>query len=143
MSWFSLYDWSFSSLLSFSSFDTQREMNLKLEAEKEEEIKYLQFVKEVTNDVIARGIYSNRVINSCFEYHVNKNKHLLDENKMKDLLNTLRKDIGIVDEGQQPQRSRSGSRRNSLDNGKTDKKYLTLQRLTNSANDSSASNRDR
>ena len=67
---------------------------------REEEIKYLEFIKEVTDDVIARGISSNRVINSCFEYHVKKHKHELNEAKMRDLLSTLRKDIGIPDADQ-------------------------------------------
>lgn len=101
----------------------------------------MQFVKEVTNDVIARGISSNRVINNCFDYHINKNKHTLDENKMKDLLNTLKKDIGIVDdENSRQPRSRSGSRRNSLETS-GDKKYLTLQRLGTSTLETSASRR--
>ncbi len=55
----------------------------------------MEFIKEVTNDVIARGISSNRVINNCFEYHVKKNKNILNESKMRDLLTTLKKDIGI------------------------------------------------
>lgn len=58
---------------------------------------------------------------------------------MKDLLDTLKRDIGIVDdENSRQPRSRSGSRRNSLETG-GDKKYLTLQRLGTSALDKSAS----
>ena len=64
---------------------------------REEDLKYLQFVKEVTDDIISRGITSNRVINNCFSYHIKKNKHL-NETKMKELLDTLRKDIGVPDE---------------------------------------------
>lgn len=58
---------------------------------------------------------------------------------MKDLLDTLKRDIGIVgDESSRQPRSRSGSRRNSLESS-GDKKYLTLQRLGTSAHDTSAS----
>lgn len=100
------------------------ELELKKEAEKEQEIQYLEFIKEVTNDVIARGISSNRVINTCFEYHVNKKKHMLDENKMRELLNTLKKDIGITDE-----EGSTENRKNSISDERTDNNYLTLQKL--------------
>ncbi len=66
---------------------------------REEEIRYLAFIKEVTDDVIARGITSNRVINNCFEFHVKKNAAILNEKKMRELLNTLREDIGMSENG--------------------------------------------
>ena len=62
---------------------------------REEELKYLSFIKEVTDDIIARGITTNRVINNVFEYHIGRNKNTLNPIKMRDLLDTLRSDIGI------------------------------------------------
>jgi hypothetical protein len=54
----------------------------------------------VTDDIITRGICSNRVINNCFEEHIKKNRGVLNEKKMRELLDTLRKDIGIpVEDG--------------------------------------------
>ena len=52
-------------------------------------------MKEVTDDIIARGVTTNRVINNIFEYHINRNKKNLNTVKMRDLLETLRKDLGI------------------------------------------------
>ena len=44
-----------------------------------EEQKYLQFISDVTSDVLGRGICSNRVINKVFESHIEKRKEDLDE----------------------------------------------------------------
>jgi spermatogenesis-associated protein 7 len=65
---------------------------------REEEIRYLNFIKEVTDDIIARGVTTNRVINNIFEYHISKSKNLLRESKMRDLLSTLKKDLGMPSE---------------------------------------------
>lgn len=62
---------------------------------REEDIKYLRFVKDVTDDIITRGICSDRVINNCFEHHIALNRGRLDELKMRNLLDKLRKDIQI------------------------------------------------
>ena len=40
---------------------------------------YLDFITEVTNDVLTRGIFTNRVLCKVFEEHVQKNKKKLDE----------------------------------------------------------------
>ena len=40
---------------------------------------YLDFVTEVTNDILVRGIFTNRVLRNVFEEHVEKNKGRLDE----------------------------------------------------------------
>ncbi len=44
-----------------------------------------------------RGISSNKVINNCFELHIHKNRNNLDEPKMREILSTLKKDLGIPD----------------------------------------------
>ena len=69
--------------------------NLNSDILREEELKYLNFMKEVTDDIIARGVTTNRVINNIFEYHINRNKKSLNATKMRDLLETLRRDLGI------------------------------------------------
>lgn len=55
----------------------------------------MRFIKEVTDDIITRGICSDRVINNCFEHHISLNRERLDETKMRNLLEKLRKDIQI------------------------------------------------
>jgi hypothetical protein len=55
----------------------------------------LAFIKEVTDDIVVRGVCSNTVINKCFEQHIEMNKTRLDEGKMRDVLSTLRRDLGM------------------------------------------------
>lgn len=46
---------------------------------REEELRYLEFVTDVTNDVLNRGIYTNTVLKQVFESHIERNKDKLDE----------------------------------------------------------------
>ncbi|KAM9466519.1 spermatogenesis-associated protein 7 isoform 2-T2 [Clarias gariepinus] len=48
--------------------------------QEEEELLYLEFIADVTNEIIQRGIYSDRVLQRVFERHIDMNKHRLDEN---------------------------------------------------------------
>lgn len=59
----------------------------------EEELMYLEFIADVTNEIILRGIYSDRVLERVFERHIEMNKHRLDENKMRHLLEALQNDL--------------------------------------------------
>ncbi|KAF5909608.1 tyrosine-protein phosphatase non-receptor type 21 isoform X2, partial [Clarias magur] len=47
--------------------------------EEEAELLYLEFIADVTNEIIQRGIYSDRVLQRVFERHIDMNKHRLDE----------------------------------------------------------------
>lgn len=40
---------------------------------------YLDFITEVTNDVLTRGIFTNRVLDKVFDEHVERNKDQLSE----------------------------------------------------------------
>ncbi|XP_036450032.1 spermatogenesis-associated protein 7 [Colossoma macropomum] len=59
----------------------------------EEELMYLEFITDVTNEIIARGIYSDRVLERVFERHIDMNRHRLDEVKMRHLLDVLQNDL--------------------------------------------------
>ncbi|XP_062863383.1 spermatogenesis-associated protein 7 isoform X2 [Trichomycterus rosablanca] len=59
----------------------------------EEELMYLEFVTDVTNEIIARGIYSDRVLKRVFERHIEINKQRLNEDKMRHLLDALQNDL--------------------------------------------------
>ncbi|XP_028396230.1 spermatogenesis-associated protein 7 homolog [Dendronephthya gigantea] len=63
-----------------------------------EEQKYLQFISDVTSDVLARGICSNRVINKVFESHIEKRKNDLDEDNMREMIDQLKEDLGVIDD---------------------------------------------
>ncbi|CAB1335370.1 unnamed protein product [Coregonus sp. 'balchen'] len=66
---------------------------MKRVSAEEEELMYLEFIADVTNEILSRGLYSDRVLERVFERHIDKNKHLLDEDKMRHLLETLRNDL--------------------------------------------------
>ncbi|KAL5009007.1 hypothetical protein ScPMuIL_014588 [Solemya velum] len=84
-----------------SKLRSYREMELPRSSrmtDEEEELKYLKFVKDVTNDVLNRGIYTNRVLQQIFEGHIQSNKGQLKETKMRLMLNQVRRDLGIPKE---------------------------------------------
>ncbi|XP_041131143.1 spermatogenesis-associated protein 7-like isoform X2 [Polyodon spathula] len=65
----------------------------KVQAE-EEELRYLKFIADITNEILTMGLYSNRVLECVFQRHVEQNKHRLDKDKMCHLLDVLRDDLG-------------------------------------------------
>ncbi|KAI1895304.1 hypothetical protein AGOR_G00104910 [Albula goreensis] len=66
---------------------------MKRVSAEEEELMYLEFIADVTNDILSRGLYSNRVLERVFARQMEMNKHRLDEDKMRHLLEVLRKDL--------------------------------------------------
>uniref|UniRef100_A0A671MAC8 Spermatogenesis associated 7 n=1 Tax=Sinocyclocheilus anshuiensis TaxID=1608454 RepID=A0A671MAC8_9TELE len=50
----------------------------KVSAE-EEELMYLEFITDVTNEILTQGLYSDRVLKRVFERYIDMNKHRLDE----------------------------------------------------------------
>jgi len=56
---------------------------------------YLNFVTQVTNDILTRGVFSDRVLQQVFEEHIARQRGNLDEVQMRALLDTLRDDLGI------------------------------------------------
>ncbi|XP_014802562.1 PREDICTED: spermatogenesis-associated protein 7 isoform X2 [Calidris pugnax] len=64
-----------------------------LEAE-EEELLYLAFIEDVTNDILSLGLFSNRVLEELFECHIQENKKRLDEGKMRHVLDVLKAELG-------------------------------------------------
>ncbi|KFQ31056.1 Spermatogenesis-associated protein 7, partial [Merops nubicus] len=61
---------------------------------REEELLYLAFIEDVTNDILSLGLFSNRVMEQLFECHIQENKNRLDESKMRQFLDALRADLG-------------------------------------------------
>ncbi|XP_029972797.1 spermatogenesis-associated protein 7 isoform X2 [Salarias fasciatus] len=59
----------------------------------EEELLYLEFISAVTEDILSRGHFSDRVIERVMERHIDMNLHKLDEGKMRHLLEVMRKDL--------------------------------------------------
>ncbi|XP_057714552.1 spermatogenesis-associated protein 7 [Corythoichthys intestinalis] len=66
--------------------------NMSSSAE-DEELMYLEFINDVTEDILSRGSVSNRVLNRVIERHIDMNLHRLDEAKMRHLLDILRNNL--------------------------------------------------
>ncbi|NWR94337.1 SPAT7 protein, partial [Furnarius figulus] len=61
---------------------------------REEELLYLTFLEDVTNEILSLGLFSNRVLEQLFECHIEANKNRLDETKMRHMLDALKRDLG-------------------------------------------------
>ncbi|NWV23976.1 SPAT7 protein, partial [Origma solitaria] len=61
---------------------------------REEELLYLTFIEDVTNEILNLGLFSNRVLDQLFECHIEENKNRLDEAKMRQMLDMLKSDLG-------------------------------------------------
>uniref|UniRef100_A0A8C3MJX0 Spermatosis associated 7 n=1 Tax=Geospiza parvula TaxID=87175 RepID=A0A8C3MJX0_GEOPR len=60
----------------------------------EEELLYLTFIEEVTNEILRLGVFSSRVLDQLFKCHIEENKNRLDEGKMRHMLDVLKADLG-------------------------------------------------
>ncbi|XP_045866203.1 spermatogenesis-associated protein 7 isoform X3 [Meles meles] len=62
----------------------------------EEELLYLSFIEDVTDEILKLGLFSNRFLEHLFERHIKQNKHHLEEEKMRHLLHILKMDLGCT-----------------------------------------------
>ncbi|XP_063959074.1 spermatogenesis-associated protein 7 homolog isoform X3 [Lytechinus pictus] len=85
---------SLRSELASMTYRTPEQVSKRMQ-EEEEELRYLEFVTDVTNDVLNRGIYTNTVLKQVFESHIDKNKGRLDEGRMRHLMTQLKEDLAI------------------------------------------------
>ncbi|XP_067681016.1 spermatogenesis-associated protein 7-like [Haliotis asinina] len=79
------------------SFGT-KSLNRQRMSEAEEEQQYVMFAKQVTEEVLHRGIYTDRVLKKVFDRHVEKHKEKLKISRMRAILDKLRTDFGISDD---------------------------------------------
>nr|XP_056709351.1 spermatogenesis-associated protein 7 homolog [Euleptes europaea] len=75
---------------------------------KEEELKYLQFLKEVTNDILIRSCYQNKALGDVFQIHVRNGRCDLDEVKMQRIFHALKEDLNYCTDLPDPSISYSG-----------------------------------
>ncbi|NXU98389.1 SPAT7 protein, partial [Cettia cetti] len=61
---------------------------------REEELLYLTFIEDVTNEILRLGLFSNRVLDRLFECYIEENKNRLDEERMRQMLEVLKSDLG-------------------------------------------------
>ncbi|XP_078261031.1 spermatogenesis-associated protein 7 homolog [Rhinoraja longicauda] len=57
------------------------------------ELKYLQFLREVTDDILIRGYHSNKILENVFQRHIERNKYHLNEDKLNNILQNLRDEL--------------------------------------------------
>ncbi|NXI18824.1 SPAT7 protein, partial [Irena cyanogastra] len=67
---------------------------------REEELLYLTFIEDVTNEILRLGLFSNRVLDQLFECHIEENKNHLDESKMRQMLEVLKLDLGCCQDSE-------------------------------------------
>ncbi|XP_069772428.1 spermatogenesis-associated protein 7 isoform X2 [Narcine bancroftii] len=66
----------------------------------EEELKYLEFISDITSEILTRGLFSTRVLERIFERRIEENKHRLNE-KLRYMLDELKEDLDCKPEKQQ------------------------------------------
>uniref|UniRef100_A0A8C6WEV5 Spermatogenesis associated 7 n=1 Tax=Neogobius melanostomus TaxID=47308 RepID=A0A8C6WEV5_9GOBI len=71
---------------------TKSPLSNHMDAE-EEELKYLEFITAVTDDILSRGFISDGVVDRVINRHIDMNRYHLDEGKMRHLLEVLRRDL--------------------------------------------------
>nr|XP_048305335.1 spermatogenesis-associated protein 7 isoform X2 [Myodes glareolus] len=89
--------------LQHSSQKTLCELSTQLSSDSkiypdEEELLYLDFMENVTDEILKLGLFSNRFLERLFERHIKQNKHHLEEGKMRYLLHGLKVDLGCISE---------------------------------------------
>ncbi|NWR04944.1 SPAT7 protein, partial [Paradoxornis webbianus] len=67
---------------------------------REEELLYLNFIEDVTNEILRLGIFSNRVLDELFECHIEENKNCLDEGRMRQMLDVLKSELGCCQDSE-------------------------------------------
>uniref|UniRef100_A0A8C6RYT9 Spermatogenesis associated 7 n=1 Tax=Nannospalax galili TaxID=1026970 RepID=A0A8C6RYT9_NANGA len=78
-------------------FSTQLSSDNKIYSD-EEDLLYLNFIQDVTDEILKLGLFSNRFLERLFERHIKQNKHHLEEEKMRRLLHGLKVDLGCTSE---------------------------------------------
>ncbi|XP_025868299.1 spermatogenesis-associated protein 7 isoform X3 [Vulpes vulpes] len=77
-------------------WDEIKDGTLQCSSPSEEELLYLSFIEDVTDEILKLGLFSNRFLERLFERHIKENKHHLEEGKMRHLLHILKVDLGCT-----------------------------------------------
>ncbi|XP_026976045.1 spermatogenesis-associated protein 7 isoform X2 [Sagmatias obliquidens] len=77
-------------------WDEVKDSALQCSSSSEEELLYLSFIEDVTDEILKLGLFSNRFLERLFERHIKQNKHHLEEEKMRHLLHILKVDLGCM-----------------------------------------------
>ncbi|CAF0861361.1 unnamed protein product, partial [Didymodactylos carnosus] len=61
----------------------------------QERLKYVKFMREVTDAILRKNLTTENAIEKLFEIHIDRNKTTLDEKRMRELLQALKDDLGV------------------------------------------------
>ncbi|XP_053139324.1 spermatogenesis-associated protein 7 homolog [Hemicordylus capensis] len=76
--------------------DSQNSVSLQsLIYAKEEELKYLQFLQELTNSILIRSCYCKEALDDVFLKHIRNRRYDLDEENMQRIFEALKADLNI------------------------------------------------
>ncbi|XP_053701172.1 spermatogenesis-associated protein 7 homolog isoform X1 [Synchiropus splendidus] len=78
---------------SFRASETTGESYMMSVSAEEEELRYLEFISAVTDDILSRGSTSDRVLDRVMTRHIEMNRDQLSVGKMRHLLDILRKEL--------------------------------------------------
>ncbi|XP_075223506.1 uncharacterized protein LOC142325522 [Lycorma delicatula] len=56
---------------------------------------YITFLRSITDEVLRKGIYTNKALKKVFQEHIQKNIHKLDVKRMQQEVEKLQEDLGI------------------------------------------------
>nr|XP_023483993.1 spermatogenesis-associated protein 7 isoform X2 [Equus caballus] len=79
-----------------SPWDKVKDGARQCSSSSEEELLYLSFIEDITDEILKLGLFSNRFLERLFERHIKQNKHHLEEEKMRHLLRVLKVDLGCT-----------------------------------------------
>ncbi|XP_065209266.1 spermatogenesis-associated protein 7 homolog isoform X2 [Planococcus citri] len=60
-----------------------------------DEVIYIQFLKDITNDILKKNIFTNKALKSVFQHHVQINKYELEMEKMQKEITKLQERLGV------------------------------------------------
>ncbi|CAF4525224.1 unnamed protein product [Rotaria sp. Silwood1] len=60
-----------------------------------ERLQYVKFMQEITDAIIRNNLTTESAIEKLFEIHIDRNRGKLNENRLRDLLEALKDDLGV------------------------------------------------
>lgn len=65
---------------------------------KSDDLLYIKFLRDITDEVLRKGVFTNRALKNIFEQHISSNKHRLNVKRMQEEVDKLCVQLGIPKE---------------------------------------------
>ncbi|XP_063216298.1 uncharacterized protein LOC134527503 isoform X2 [Bacillus rossius redtenbacheri] len=66
--------------------------------QRQDDVHYVKFVHDITEDVLRRGVFSNKGLQLLFQQHISNNESHLDKDRMETEVRKLSEDLGMCEE---------------------------------------------